>query len=164
MRRAALVVVLAAVACGRLEVGIDVPDAGIADANEGCDDDANRCLPPDHGWLGCSPSGCTICSEQVVGFPLYFENHERCEPTDDCHKQYSTCSSDCPQPDEADQCDGTEGQWQGCRGSGCWVCAELVKDYPKYFDRHRNCIRNDGCEGVFYPCSKACPAPEAADK
>jgi hypothetical protein len=158
-------VIGAAWGCGRLEIGVEVVDAEAPDAGDDASGgDASRCLPPDHGWPGCSASGCTICSNLVTLFPLYFENHERCEPTDDCHGRYATCSSDCPEPAQTDQCNGTPDEWIGCRGSGCSVCAELVKAYPRYFERHRNCIRNEGCDATYFQCSAACPAPTPADR
>ena len=61
-------------------------------------------------------------------------------------------------------CKGTEVDWQGCRGTGCGVCRELVVDYPYYFDRHPCCVPNDKCDGRRYPCNVACPAPDEFDK
>jgi len=60
--------------------------------------------------------------------------------------------------------DGTTGAWDGCRGSGCAVCDELISSYPKYFEHHRNCSRNTTCDGDFYRCSAECPAPTDADR
>ncbi|HYO74152.1 MAG TPA: hypothetical protein VEU33_49580 [Archangium sp.] len=60
-------------------------------------------------------------------------------------------------------CDGTPGQWAGCRGNGCAVCAELVANYPKYFVNHPSCSRNTTCAGESFACNSACPAPTAAD-
>jgi hypothetical protein len=65
-------------------------------------------------------------------------------------------------------CDGappeSSNAWDGCRGSGCAVCAEAIDAYPKYFDHHRNCTRNTTCDNQFYRCSSACPAPTDADR
>jgi hypothetical protein len=51
----------------------------------------------------------------------------------------------------------------GCRGNGCYVCAELVTNYPKYFEHHPGCVKNGTCMGVFATCNENCPAPVAAD-
>jgi hypothetical protein len=61
-------------------------------------------------------------------------------------------------------CDGTSGQWNGCRGTGCHVCSELVASYPCYFQNHPKCISNGTCGGLYYTCNKDCPAPTAADQ
>jgi hypothetical protein len=60
-------------------------------------------------------------------------------------------------------CEGVAGQWQGCRGTGCSVCAELVANYPCYFQNHPNCTSNSLCGGQYFTCSDACPAPTQAD-
>lgn len=60
-------------------------------------------------------------------------------------------------------CEGVAGQWQGCRGTGCLVCAELVASYPCYFQNHPNCASNSTCDGLYFTCSDACPAPTQAD-
>jgi hypothetical protein len=60
-------------------------------------------------------------------------------------------------------CEGVAGQWQGCRGTGCLVCAELVANYPCYFQNHPNCASNSTCDGQYNTCSDACPAPTQAD-
>jgi hypothetical protein len=60
-------------------------------------------------------------------------------------------------------CEGVAGQWQGCRGTGCSVCSELVASYPCYFQNHPNCASNDICGGLYFTCSDACPAPTQAD-
>ena len=59
-------------------------------------------------------------------------------------------------------CNGSPGEWQGCRGTGCQVCVTKVAGYPYYFDHHPNCVPNN-CGGLFYTCNSACPAPTAAD-
>ena len=65
-------------------------------------------------------------------------------------------------------CDGASDQfsagWDGCRGSGCSVCSELIDAYPKYFEHHRNCSRNTTCDNAFYRCSENCPVPTEADR
>lgn len=60
-------------------------------------------------------------------------------------------------------CEGVTGMWQGCRGTGCSVCAELVANYPCYFLNHPNCTSNSACGGAYFTCSDACPAPTQAD-
>jgi hypothetical protein len=60
-------------------------------------------------------------------------------------------------------CEGTTGQWPGCRGDGCSVCAEKVANYPCYFQNHPNCISNSACGGLYFTCSDTCPAPTQAD-
>jgi len=61
------------------------------------------------------------------------------------------------------QCNGTPGQWNGCRGNGCAVCAEKVTNAPCYFQNHPSCTRNTTCAGQFFTCNEACPAPSGAD-
>jgi hypothetical protein len=53
-----------------------------------------------------------------------------------------TVSEVCP------NCNGTSGQWAGCRGTGCSVCAEKLTNYPCYFQNHPNCILNSTCENL----------------
>jgi len=61
-------------------------------------------------------------------------------------------------------CDGIgDGTWNGCRGTGCSVCAEKLAGYDCYFQNHPDCILNSTCQGLFYDCDAACPAPTAAD-
>jgi len=65
-------------------------------------------------------------------------------------------------------CDGAPdyetGAWDGCRGSGCSVCSDVIDAYPHYFEHHRNCSRNTTCGGYHYRCSSNCPAPTDADR
>lgn len=60
-------------------------------------------------------------------------------------------------------CDGTPGQWPGCRGNGCAVCAELVGNAPCYFRNHPSCSPNTTCAGSYFTCNAACPQPTSAD-
>lgn len=76
----------------------------------------------------------------------------------------NTCSFNCGPIPTGESCPGTPGQWQGCRGTGCSVCAELVKDYPRYFARHPQCGVNGTCDGQFFQCNSNCPAPTDADR
>jgi hypothetical protein len=57
-------------------------------------------------------------------------------------------------------------RWDGCRGSGCWVCAEKVPtaQYPRYFENHPQCLRNTTCAGQYFTCSVNCPKPTAIDQ
>jgi hypothetical protein len=50
----------------------------------------------------------------------------------------------------AAQCDGTQGQWSGCRGTGCSVCSEKLAEFPRYFQNHPSCVKNDTCAGQFF--------------
>lgn len=70
----------------------------------------------------------------------------------------------CVVPGDGNSCSGTSGTFQGCRGSGCSVCSELVAGYACYFKRHPLCLENPGCAGGHYTCNPHCPAPSDADK
>lgn len=61
-------------------------------------------------------------------------------------------------------CSGTSGQWQGCRGSGCAACTDLLANYPNYFKNHPYCSPNTTCGGQHYTCNTACPAPTSSDR
>jgi len=61
-------------------------------------------------------------------------------------------------------CDGTTGEWKGCRGTGCNVCAEKLTEFPRYAANHPDCVVNNTCNGEFYECNAACPAPTYADR
>ncbi|MCP4656761.1 MAG: hypothetical protein GY856_15215 [bacterium] len=61
------------------------------------------------------------------------------------------------------KCLGTPDEWEGCRGNGCAVCAELVAGYPLYFDNHPLCSPNYSCGGFYYTCNENCPEPTHAD-
>ncbi|MEN9579739.1 MAG: hypothetical protein RJA70_2748 [Pseudomonadota bacterium] len=60
-------------------------------------------------------------------------------------------------------CNGTDGNWKACRGSGCQVCAELLEGFPNYFRNHANCIPSLTCKGRYFTCSANCPPPGAED-
>jgi len=57
-------------------------------------------------------------------------------------------------------------RWDGCRGSGCAVCAEKLSaaQYPRYFENHPQCQFNTTCAGEAYNCSVNCPKPTAIDQ
>jgi hypothetical protein len=114
-------------------------------------------------WAGCRGTGCNVCSELVAGYELYFINHPGCLTNPNCGGAYYTCNASCPAPMSADICNGTSGQWAGCRGSGCNVCAEKVSGYSRYFKNHPACISNSNCQGAYYTCNANCPAPTSAD-
>lgn len=61
-------------------------------------------------------------------------------------------------------CSGTAGQWDGCRGTGCAPCSDLVDGYSRYFENHPNCVRNPTCNGQYNQCSSQCPRPTEADR
>jgi hypothetical protein len=129
---------------------------------------ATAALPQCNGtpgqWAGCRGNGCAVCAEKVQAYPYYFINHIDCTPNTTCAGLYFTCNAACPTPTSADlQCNGTTGEWQGCRGNGCAVCSELVSNYPCYFQNHPHCQANDTCAGQYFTCNAHCPAPTAAD-
>lgn len=116
-------------------------------------------------WSGCRGTGCSVCWELVNSYPYYFINHPNCIPNTNCQGQYFTCNAACPAPSSADfQCNGTQGQWSGCRGTGCSVCTELVANYPCYFRNHPACQPNSNCQNLYFTCNANCPAPTAADR
>ena len=126
---------------------------------------AGTCNGTTGQWAGCRGNGCTACSEKLTGYPYYFLNHPRCLRNDTCAGQFFTCNSNCPAPTDGDKappagaCNGTSGQWAGCRGNGCAVCAEQLTGFPSYFKNHPNCVKNDTCAGQFFTCNSNCPAP-----
>jgi hypothetical protein len=116
-------------------------------------------------WKGCRGTGCSVCSELVSAYPLYFKNNPGCSSNGACGGVTAACSASCPAPTAKDRCDGSRGNWSGCRGNGCAVCTELVAAYPKYFTNHPLCSKNAACGGTGYgTCNANCPAPTAADK
>ena len=125
-------------------------------------------------WDACNGSGCSVCDEKLASaFPKYFEHHRHCSRNTACNGSYSRCSANCPPPTVLDTCDGVPDdfpnsdhlRWQGCRGSGCSACAELIDGpYPKYFANHPECARNTTCAGEFYRCSASCPPPTEEDQ
>jgi hypothetical protein len=118
-------------------------------------------------WAGCRGNGCAVCAEQLVDYPLYLANHPRCTLNETCDGEFFTCNARCPAPTDADrepaQCNGTPGEWAGCRGNGCAVCAEQLRGYTRYTQNHPRCVVNETCDGQFYTCNADCPAPTMAD-
>lgn len=115
------------------------------------------------GYQGCRGNGCAVCAEKVAAYPLYYFNHPLCAINYTCAGSYFECSSNCPAPGAADLCNGTSGQWNGCRGNGCSVCEEQVAGYTRYFINHPACTRNHLCGGQYFQCNSNCPAPTIAD-
>ncbi len=122
-------------------------------------------------WDGCRGTGCSVCAEKLVGYDCYFENHPVCILNTTCEGRFFSCDQACPPPTEADRCSSGEicdgigdGIWDGCRGTGCSVCAEKLVGYDCYFENHPECILNTTCEGRFFSCDQACPPPTEADR
>jgi hypothetical protein len=139
---------------GTLNVGVEVLE---------CDGSPGQ-------WQGCRGNGCAVCTELLVDFPLYVQNHPGCVANATCDGQFFTCNDRCPAPTDADraepplECNGTPGEWQGCRGTGCWVCAEQLVGYPRYAQNHPRCLVNNTCDGLFFTCNADCPAPTEMDR
>jgi hypothetical protein len=74
-----------------------------------------------------------------------------------------TCARDCGTCGKP-MCDSTPGEWKACRGTGCSVCAEMLKDFPHYVEHHPSCIEHKVCFGVYYECNARCPEPTDADR
>jgi hypothetical protein len=125
---------------------------------------ADACNGTSGQWQGCRGTGCNVCAEKVSAYPLYFKNHPACVPNTTCGGSYFTCNVNCPAPATADQCNGSPGQWNGCRGTGCHVCAELVANYACYFQNNPLCNANTTCGGQYFRCNENCPAPTERDR
>jgi hypothetical protein len=132
--------------------------------NDGCD----VCDGTPGQWQGCRGTGCAVCAELVADYALYFSRHPKCARNTTCAGQFSTCNANCPAPTADDKassaCDGTSGGFEGCRGSGCAVCAEKLAGFPKYLQNHPACAKNDTCAGQFFTCNSKCPVPTDADR
>ncbi|HXI59830.1 MAG TPA: hypothetical protein VNO55_27370 [Polyangia bacterium] len=154
-------------------------DGQFSACNDSCPTPTNADKEPAPGqcngtsgqWAGCRGNGCAVCSEKLTDYPFYFQRHPRCVRNDACAGTgFATCNASCPQPTDADKtplagtCSGTAGQWAGCRGNGCQVCAEKLGAFPNYFKNHPNCVKNNSCAGVFAACNSNCPAPTDADR
>ncbi len=99
--------------------------------------------PPPDG--SCRPGRIIRCGADGLGF-------RACSPAGN----WCRCN------DEFDM--GTPGSWDGCRGSGVWVCEDLVADAPCYWENHPRCQRNTDCAGSYFTCNADCPAPGPADR
>ncbi|MEP7052366.1 MAG: hypothetical protein ABJB12_18510 [Pseudomonadota bacterium] len=124
------------------------------------------CAGGNTSWVGCQAPACGACTSapELINHPLYFQNHPNCAAMTSCPGARTACGAACPPPTDADLCNGTTGQWRGCRGTGCYVCEELVTNYPKYFEHHPNCVKNGSCAGTGYAtCNANCPAPVLGD-
>jgi hypothetical protein len=142
-----------------------------SDACTWCGCPADSCASCDGapaGWLGCRGNGCSVCADKLAAHPCYFQNHPDCAPNVACDDEYYECSAKCPPPSTADACMCPQigaGFWVGCMGSGCQVCADIVKDYACYFVHHPLCVGPDACEGDASLCnSELCPPATEADK
>ena len=115
-------------------------------------------------WVGCGAQGCSVCAENTKDYPYYFANHPLCDRSLSCNGSFTTCNANCPAPSEADKapaaavCQGTTGQWAGCRGTGCSVCQDKLTAYPYYFLHHPRCAAAQ-CDGQSFACNADCPAP-----
>ena len=120
-------------------------------------------------WDACNASGCSVCNEQIgSAYPKYFDHHRNCSRNTTCNGSYARCSRYCPPPTILDSCDGVTDDyphWDGCRGSGCSACSDLLDgSYPRYFANHPECTRNTTCDGGHYRCSASCPPPTDQDR
>lgn len=115
-------------------------------------------------WKGCRGSGCTVCPDALVNFPLYFRNHPNCMPSQLCEGKYFECSANCPAPAVTDGTALPADGWRAC-ASSFGVCAERVADYPRYFLNHPSCIPVPGrCDGKYAACTSHCPPPQPSDR
>jgi len=145
-------------------------DAAISCGTRICERGAcvvNQCAGSAGQWSGCRGTGCAVCEEKLVNYPRYLQNHPNCIGNATCAGQFYTCNKACPAPTDADkalaQCAGTPGQWSGCQGTGCSVCAEELAGYPNYLINHPGCVLNDACAGGRSLCNAACPPPTDDD-
>lgn len=121
-------------------------------------------------WDGCNGSGCSVCDDQIgAAYPKYFEHHRNCSRNTACNGSYSRCGENCPPPTIVDSCNGLPDEhgnvWDGCRGSGCTACSDLIDvPYPKYFANHPECTRNTTCGGDHSRCAASCPPPTDQDR
>ncbi len=114
-------------------------------------------------WEGCRGNGLLVCTE--LAGEAYFRAHPACTPNDTCAGQFFTCNHRCPPPTaEQKRRDdsGTPGNWEGCRGNGLSVCAELVTE--RYFRDHPACAPNRTCAGLYFTCNHQCPTPAATEQ
>jgi hypothetical protein len=117
------------------------------------------------GWAGCQGTGCGVCADGIGAYPLYTRNHPSCVYNTTCTAApHGTCSDLCPAHSAADTCSGSPGGWDGCAGTGCWVCSELVDAYTKYLQHHPYCVRNTSCGGTAAQCNSNCPQPTEEDR
>jgi hypothetical protein len=54
-------------------------------------------------WLGCYTDGCSVCTDELIGFPHYFEHHPNCDATSCEPTQRGACNEACPAPTADDQ-------------------------------------------------------------
>ena len=139
-----------------------IPGSGATTCDPAPDTSSSR-------WDGCNGSGCSVCDDFIgSAYPKYFDHHRNCSRNTACNGSYSRCSNNCPPPTIVDSCNGLSDDyphWDGCRGSGCFACSDLIDvPYPKYFANHPECTRNTTCDGSHGRCSASCPPPSDLDR
>jgi len=103
------------------------------------------------GWVESIIGKCADRTDSTAGpFKKCSQIHDPTDPAD------ISCQPWVQPPDPA--------QFDGCGGSGCSVCQELVTAYPRYFENHPSCTPDAACGGVRSRCSFNCPAPTDRDK
>lgn len=129
-----MLAIATSLACGR--VGFEKRRGAVDDGGD------------DGGAFGgfCMPGQTSMCSNGA--FQL-------------CSDAGTWCA--CPDvPPLAGSCTGST-TWNGCRGNGCAVCTELIRDYPCYLENHPDCRANSTCAGSYFDCNALCPQPATAD-
>jgi hypothetical protein len=55
--------------------------------------------------------------------------------------------------------------WNGCYDGGCGVCADVLQEFPFYFNWHPCCQANDKCTSdIRVKCNERCPPPVPRDR
>jgi hypothetical protein len=130
-----------------------------------------------HGFAGSAPMGGKIGDfPHSFGFP---HTSEQTEPAPEGGDRYrisdalievflpfrqAVMETFLVASDPAPRCGSSTGAWSGCRGTGCWVCAETTASFPYYFANHPACEKNTTCAGLFFTCNASCPKPATSDK
>jgi hypothetical protein len=115
------------------------------------------------GWdnVVSSTQGLSFCDQNILWENTFYSGvTQTCAP--DCTNLGAMNDRTSSREWHA-SCNGTSGQWAGCRGTGCHVCSELVANYHCYFVNHPKCVSNGTCDGQYYTCNQDCPAPTAND-
>jgi hypothetical protein len=122
--------------------------------------DTSQAVPPSGTeWEGCTEDGFAVCTELVLD--SYFDARPQCAAATCGDGPYFPCAPLCGERDDNEYPAGSSDNWNGCRGSGVWVCTELANS--EYFDNHPACIPNDTCAGSFFACNEICPPPTDAE-
>ena len=120
----------------------------------------SQAVPPSGTeWAGCTEDGLAVCGELV--HDAYFDARPQCEEATCGDGPYYPCAPMCSERGVDEYPAGSSDNWDGCRGSGIWVCTELANS--TYFENHPACIPNDTCAGGFYACNAICPPPAASE-